>query len=744
VVRSTADHPETTDRELLRRFAAEGDQSAFTALVRRHAGMVLGVCRRTLGNAQDAEDACQATFVVLAKKAGRGRWDSSIANWLYSTARNVARNARLAAGRRARREGRAVLPEPVPPLDQMSGRELLGVLDQELDRLPPRYREPLVLCYLQGLTRDEAAARLGVPSATVKSQLDRGRKRLAAALTRRGVTLGAGLLSLVAASRSEAASGRMIQQIVASARGPVPQSVADLCRGAGPTAGVVRALVLAAVVVGAAALGMGAVQPPAAEPKPDKSAPAAKPPDRPARTYAGRVVGPDDKPVAGATVFAFAAESGDSKTIRAAAGDDGRFRIALPADMRFARGLFAKAPGFGIGRVEPSADAADDLVIRLVSDHPVAGRVVTTEGKPVAGVRLTIDRIADDVDDLDQLLARAKAGKSRDDIGHRRSMPVNRAELGTTAVTDADGRFRLAGGGKDRILYMDVRGDGIVASRLTVINRPKFDPEPFNAVARKADRFDGRTILHAPDLNLVAEREMRIRGRVTDSSGQPRVGVHVLLTRSRSDLLMPILDAWTDKDGRYEIRGARKARGYMVEVSADPSDGYLQCQAWADDTIGYEPVTIDLRVKKGVVVTGRIIDKATGKPVPGWALIGVPQANQSVKDYPEFNSSAWFPMQQTDAEGRFRVVAIPGPVLLFGQPNNADFAKYKPPVADPRYPQLFKKFSDHTAYVMAGGLLSPLQGRYCKVLDIKADAKVVEHDIELEPVEPPKKMEKKP
>ena len=84
-----------------------------------------------------------------------------MANWLYATARKVARNARLAAARRARREGAAAVPEAVPPADAMTGRELLAALDEELDRLPPRYREPLVLCYLEGLTRDEAAARLG-------------------------------------------------------------------------------------------------------------------------------------------------------------------------------------------------------------------------------------------------------------------------------------------------------------------------------------------------------------------------------------------------------------------------------------------------------------------------------------------------------------------------------------------------------------------------------------------------------
>src|SRR5262245_30421896 len=111
-----------TDRELLHQFAAEGDQAAFAALVRRHTPMVFGVCQRTLANVQDAEDACQATFLVLLKKAKTGRWQSSVANWLYATARNVAGNARQAAQRRAQREGQAGVLEAIAPVDRLSGR----------------------------------------------------------------------------------------------------------------------------------------------------------------------------------------------------------------------------------------------------------------------------------------------------------------------------------------------------------------------------------------------------------------------------------------------------------------------------------------------------------------------------------------------------------------------------------------------------------------------------------------------
>src|SRR5262245_6193149 len=226
----SADEPGTTDRDLLRRFADQADQGAFATVVGRHAAMVLGVCRRTLANVQDAEDACQATFLLLAQKARGGRWQPSVANWLYTTARKVAGNARVAAGRRARRERRAAVPEAVEPVDRMTGRELLVALDEELDHLPPRYREPTVLCYLEGLTRDEAAARLGVPAGTLKTHLERGRKRLGDALTGRGCALGGGLLAL-AACPAGASLPRLIEAVLSSAAGTVPAAVAELAKG---------------------------------------------------------------------------------------------------------------------------------------------------------------------------------------------------------------------------------------------------------------------------------------------------------------------------------------------------------------------------------------------------------------------------------------------------------------------------------------------------------------------------------
>jgi len=150
---------QATDRELLRRFTVAQDEGAFEALFRRHGAMVFAAGNRALANAHDAEDVRQAAFLLLAKKASSQRWQSSIASWLYQTAYQLALKARTAATRRARRE-KAVAPRlPSNPLAEITGQELLTALDEELLALPEPLRAPLVLCYLEGVTRDEAAQR---------------------------------------------------------------------------------------------------------------------------------------------------------------------------------------------------------------------------------------------------------------------------------------------------------------------------------------------------------------------------------------------------------------------------------------------------------------------------------------------------------------------------------------------------------------------------------------------------------
>src|SRR5262249_26019760 len=159
----------------------------------RHGPMVLGVCRRVLDHAHDAEDAFQATFLVLARKAASIVARDTVGNWLYGVAYRTAHKARVAAARRRLKERQMSRPEA---LDEDVWRELRPVLDQELNRLPEKYREPVILCDLEGQTRKEAARRLGWPEGTLSGRLSRARVLLAKRLARHGLTLSGGAMAV--------------------------------------------------------------------------------------------------------------------------------------------------------------------------------------------------------------------------------------------------------------------------------------------------------------------------------------------------------------------------------------------------------------------------------------------------------------------------------------------------------------------------------------------------------------------
>jgi RNA polymerase sigma factor (sigma-70 family) len=183
-----------TDRQLLQRFAAGRSEAAFTVLVRRHGGMVLGVCSRVLGNPSDAEDAFQATFLVLARKSSSFGWHDSIGNWLYGVALRVA--GKMKSQRRRHQETcvhlrstSSVSRAPRDPCAEAVHRELAEKLDAALRRLPSRFRAPLVLCYLEGRTHQEAARELGLPAGSISRRVARGLELLRERLAQSGLCL---------------------------------------------------------------------------------------------------------------------------------------------------------------------------------------------------------------------------------------------------------------------------------------------------------------------------------------------------------------------------------------------------------------------------------------------------------------------------------------------------------------------------------------------------------------------------
>jgi len=193
-----------TDRELIDRFLRQQDETAFAALVQRHGPMVLGLCRRILDHEQDAEDAFQATFLILVRRAGTLDNPDLLSSWLYGVAYRTARKARTQAARRRERERQvaSVTTAEEPPTDH-AWRELRSALDVELNRLPDKYRLPLVLCYLQGLTNEEAARRLGWPPGSMSYRLARGREMLRDRMQGRNREAPAGFFALVLALRPD-------------------------------------------------------------------------------------------------------------------------------------------------------------------------------------------------------------------------------------------------------------------------------------------------------------------------------------------------------------------------------------------------------------------------------------------------------------------------------------------------------------------------------------------------------------
>jgi RNA polymerase sigma factor (sigma-70 family) len=296
-----------TDADLVAAFLRGADEAAFAELIRRHGPTVLGVCRRFLGPTPDADDAFQATFLVLVRRARHTDWRASLGPWLYGVALRVARKARAVRARRRASERQASAMTVDAPTPTREPDDADAVIDAELAALPANYRVPLVMCEIQGISRRDAARELGIAGGTLSSRLARGRKLLRERLARRGVVpVTAGLAVTVPAGLTSATARSAVGLLTRTA-GAVPAAVLSL------TEGVVKAMIvkwkLAAVLValcvglsgfgawrGAVAPQATAADPPATTPPlvsaqktAAKQPPAARKPDEPVATIFGDV-----------------------------------------------------------------------------------------------------------------------------------------------------------------------------------------------------------------------------------------------------------------------------------------------------------------------------------------------------------------------------------------------------------------------------------------------------------------------
>jgi RNA polymerase sigma factor (sigma-70 family) len=269
-----------TDWQLLEQFVERRDQDAFQSLVRVHGPMVLGVCRRVTGHHHDAEEAFQAAFLVLARKAASIWPRQMLASWLYGVAFRTALKQRTAtAKRRAKEKQIEMLPEPVAP-EERDWQEIAPLLDRELNRLPDTYRAAVICCDLQGCTRAEAARQLGWPEGTLKVRLMRARSLLSKRLTRQGVALSAGTLAVVLSQKAaSAAVPAALLSSTAQAAGAVAATSGVSSSAGAKTAalvkGVAKSLLLGKTAVAAVAAGVTVAAVLALTPS---KKPAAKPP----------------------------------------------------------------------------------------------------------------------------------------------------------------------------------------------------------------------------------------------------------------------------------------------------------------------------------------------------------------------------------------------------------------------------------------------------------------------------------
>jgi RNA polymerase sigma factor (sigma-70 family) len=658
--------PGPSDAELLRRFAGQREEAAFAALVRRHGPMVLCVCRRVLGNVDDAEDAFQAAFLTLARKASALRNQDSVAGWVYRVAYRLALRARARVGRRQAADRAVLQGRPheesaaADPLDEVTGRELSRVLDEELNRLPEKWRAPLVLCYLEGATRDEAAVQLGWPLGTLKHRLEKGRAALRGRLTRRGLALSTVLPGALLTGQSVRAAlpAPLVDRTVRAALAVAAAGATGVPFAAHALRVVLVLLALAVVGAGAGLLAhqppSGDAEPPraGAEPRPQPAPPAppaAKPEKGEELAVSGRVLDPAGKPAAGAQVAVVMVglyepgaegKAADLNRLQEAkADDDGRFRLraARPAGVRDPMTwVVAAAPGFGFGwSYVPGGEATADVAIRLRPERTLRGRVLDVEGQPVAGARVHVARA-----DLPGEASYVNGAS-------------NEVAWPKPVTTGADGRFTLRGVGRDVAVMLDVTHE-------------HFAPETLDVEAGDKARAD--------DIPVVLTPARTLSGRVfAAETGKPVAGVRLHFQGYARDFSRASggVMARTDEEGRFSVRPYR-SEAYATYVEPPSGRPYLGVQRRVDWPRGVVKHEVTFELSPGVVVGGTVVDEDGGKPI-AFATVGY----RAAAGNPKINSGvvSGGGGVRTAADGTFRLTVIPGAGYLLVEAPAPDYVR---------------------------------------------------------------------
>ncbi len=671
-----------TDRQLIERFNDRRDatgEAAFAALVARHGPMVLHVCRQLLGDRHHAEDAFQAVFLVLARKARSIRDPDLLGNWLYGVALRTARKARRQLARRRKNEEDDAMRRPesgpsVPVEHPVLAREQAEALHTEIDRLPGPFRRTVVLCYLEGLTLEEAARRLRCPAGTARSRLARACDKLRRGLTRRGVSLSAAGLIAALSTRSASAS--------------VPSPLCDMTtraalqfaagRAAAPLATALAREVLRSMLLhqlrflpitflflGAVGTGAGywnhslvlkdePVKTPAAQKPPVVAKPDdANPKPAPGRMIVvGRVLDPQGEPVPNASVMAYArtmvmgtfdpADRLYPREIgRATSDGSGRFRIDAPRTSSSSQGDFgavALAPGHGTGWVELDPDVERPVAeIALRPERVIQGRLFDLQGQPARDVKLSVTAIR-------RVLNKGPnpSGAEFEGPAFWWAHPDDMAGWPGPVTTGADGRFTLHGVGPGLRVYLSTRD-------------PRFSNQSIEVDS------DAASTAKPPSIALQPARTLT--GRVTYAdTGKPahhaRVGIGGI-ARAQAGVGPRPSVAETDAEGRFRSSVGPESSGY-VAVAPPEGQPYVTTLNPIDWPKGAVTHAVNLVLPRGVLIRGKVTEQGSGRPVAGAVVMYI--AQRSANDARPGRGTP----TETSADGSFAigVPARPGHLIV--------------------------------------------------------------------------------
>ncbi|HEV3260671.1 MAG TPA: sigma-70 family RNA polymerase sigma factor [Gemmataceae bacterium] len=711
---------ELPDTALLERFVGQRDEAAFEVLVWRHGPMVLSLCQRLLHNPHDAEDVLQATFLTLARKAGSIRKRESLGSWLYKVAYRIALHAKARAANSGAAAGAMQDVPAAEGPDEDVWQQVRPLLDEAIQRLPEKYRTPIVLCYLQGKTNREAAAQIGCPIGTVCTRLARARGLLRRQLARHGVALSAALLGTVLSRHavSAAASTPLVVSTVKAAcllaagqtgaAGLISANVASLVQGASKamflTKLKITAVLLLAAGVVAAGAGVLTHRAVAARQADSRQSLAARAPDQAVKSaapkkaarpevakddgksavaFAGLVLDPDGKPFAGAKLCVlYDTLNSLPLPVRGTTGKDGRFRFNVArtdfdktSDSEPWRNtsVVALADGYGLGfeipRPGKKPQSPTNLMLRLTSDDlPASGRVLDLEGKPIAGVRLSVRGIEAPLqEDLRPFVAALKSRKEGGVIfdflrGFMGPMGSAVGQLFPPATTGADGRFRIKNVGRERVVVIRIEGPSIETQEVDLMTRRE---KTIRVPMERNYRAGGSLTFQGIPFDHVAAPSRPIVGVVRDKdTGKPLAGAVIESSKRAGEGTMVQIDLRTvaGPDGRYRLTGMPKGNGNIIRASPPKGEPYLMALKSVPDGSGLDPVTTDFELKRGVWITGQLTDKATGKPVHGCIDYYVFADNPYRREAHGLTTNGSHPHRADD--DTFRVVGLPGRGLI--------------------------------------------------------------------------------